>query len=221
MIFFQIPSYDALLCISSEASESHLFMSGIHAYCFFNIVAENASNRSSRSPISGTTLWEEQSCHQSGLRLVSIDHEIDTSQTWWCYSDPLPWQCLTRYKSACQGVTFVDIDYPELMAKKRDVVQSTAALNSMLANIKNLPGGKILFRSDEYIQLGCDLRDLNGLEKVLSSVVDIHQSLILFTAEVSITYMDLPAADALIKWAATLPHCLYLPPTIYSYANRH
>ena len=105
------------------------------------------------------------------------------------------------------------------MVKKRDVVQSTAALNSMLANIKTLPDGKILFRSDEYIQLGCDLRDLDGLEKVLSSVVDIHQSLILFTAEVSITYMDLPAADALIKWAATLPHGRCPQRTIYLHAN--
>jgi tRNA wybutosine-synthesizing protein 4 len=100
---------------------------------------------------------------------------------------------------------FVDIDYKELMMKKREVVQNTAELNSMLTNILISPTRDVLLRSDEYIQLGCDLRDLTGLERMMSSVVNIKESLMLFTAEVSITYMDVKDADALIRWAGMLP----------------
>lgn len=57
-----------------------------------------------------------------------------------------------------------------------------------------------------YLQLGCDLRNLNSLENILASTVNIQESLILLVAEVSITYMDVEAADALIRWTGTLPH---------------
>jgi tRNA wybutosine-synthesizing protein 4 len=87
-------------------------------------------------------------------------------------SDPLPWQCFSRYPSTCEGVRFVDIDYRDLMIKKRTVVQSTDELNSMLTNIQE-SDGDILLRSDQYLQLGCDLRDLANLERVLQDAVGI------------------------------------------------
>jgi tRNA wybutosine-synthesizing protein 4 len=101
---------------------------------------------------------------------------------------------------------FIDVDYKELMMKKRDVVHNTTELNSMLNHTRVSSEGDVLLCSDEYLQLGCDLRDLHGLERILSSVIDVQGSLILLTAEVSITYMDVEAADALIQWAATLPY---------------
>ena len=63
----------------------------------------------------------------------------------------------------------------------------------------------ILFRSDQYVQLGCDLRDLPHLNQTLAKVLDIENSIILLTAEVSITYMKVEESDALIRWASTLP----------------
>jgi tRNA wybutosine-synthesizing protein 4 len=42
-----------------------------------------------------------------------------------CGYDPLPWQCFGRYPSVSKNAKFVDIDYRELMLKKRDVVQNT------------------------------------------------------------------------------------------------
>lgn len=120
-------------------------------------------------------------------------------------SDPLPWQCLTRYSSACENVVFIDIDHNELMNKKKSVVVGTNQLHSMLTNIKNLDGD-VLLHSDQYVQLGCDLRDLNHLRKLLDSVIDVENCLILFVAEVSITYMDVESADALIAWLGTIDH---------------
>lgn len=79
----------------------------------------------------------------------------------------------------------------------------------MLTNCEKT-NGDVIFRSDQYIQLGCDLRELSRLEKALASVVDFENSELLFTAEVSITYMDSDASDALINWASGLPDGLYL-----------
>lgn len=90
------------------------------------------------------------------------------------------------------------------MVKKRDLVNSTKELKSLLTNLEILEGN-ILVRSDEYLQLGCDLRDLKLLDQTLANAVDIHNCQILLTAEVSITYMDVEAADALIGWAGNLP----------------
>ncbi|PVH80226.1 LCM-domain-containing protein [Cadophora sp. DSE1049] len=125
-----------------------------------------------------------------------------------CGYDPLPWQCFERYQAASVGAKFIDIDYRDLMLKKRAVVQSIAELNSMLTNIE-VSENDVLFRSDQYIQLGCDLRDLRGLDRVLGGVVDVAQCSILFTAEVSITYMNVEAADALIQWAGGLPEARF------------
>ena len=120
-------------------------------------------------------------------------------------SDPLPWQCLVRYPSACSGVKFIDVDYRDLMIRKRDVVQSTKELLEVLTSVEVQEAGSILFRSDQYLQLGCDLRDLDGLNRGLVNSIDIDNCEILFTAEVSITYMTAEASNSLIQWTSKLP----------------
>lgn len=99
------------------------------------------------------------------------------------------------------------------MLKKRDIVHNTYELISMLTNVEHSTGDALL-RSDQYLQIGCDLRDVAHLEEVLASVIDFKNSVVLFTAEVSITYMDVQAADALIKWTSTLPEGLSPHPQI-------
>ena len=61
----------------------------------------------------------------------------------------------------------------------------------------------VFVRSDKYLALGCDLRDLTTLESVLKNGLEPDHS-ILFVAEVSITYMPVGVANALIAWANTL-----------------
>lgn len=112
---------------------------------------------------------------------------------------------MTRYPTASQDVKFIDIDYKDLMIKKQTVVRNTPELNSMLTNLNIIQDGDILLSSDQYLQLGCDLRDLKRLEDTISKVVDIEKCSFLFTAEVSITYMPTESADALIQWANKLP----------------
>ncbi|KAI0484006.1 leucine carboxyl methyltransferase [Xylariaceae sp. FL0804] len=121
-----------------------------------------------------------------------------------CGSDVLPWQCMTRYPDACRGVKFIDIDFPDLMSKKQRIVRETPELSSVLTGLESDVDDRILLKSDQYFQLGCDLRDLAGIEKALSTFLDIADCAFMFVAEVSITYMETESADSVIRWAASL-----------------
>ncbi|RYP17290.1 hypothetical protein DL767_010048 [Monosporascus sp. MG133] len=121
-----------------------------------------------------------------------------------CGSDVLPWQCLTRYPDHCHNAKFVDIDFPDLMTKKSRIVQETPELLSPLSGIKTTAERHVVFQSDEYAQIGCDLRDLTNIERSLSALVSLPDSEFLFVAEVSITYMETEAADSVIRWAGSL-----------------
>lgn len=127
----------------------------------------------------------------------------------------MPFQCLSRYPEDCTGVTFVDVDFPELISKKREIILEQSDLQSLVGWIQydgrdgpatalqsTENGSPILIRSNRYVGVGCDLRDISRLSKTLEEELQIGSCLVLCSAEVSITYMDVDAADALIRWAA-------------------
>ncbi|KAK0740709.1 hypothetical protein B0T18DRAFT_373778 [Schizothecium vesticola] len=123
-----------------------------------------------------------------------------------CGSDVLPWQCLARYPAQSRGAKFIDVDFPELMARKRQVVEATPALRTPLRWVREQGelAAPVVYESDEYVQIGCDLRDLEGLRKGLDMVVDVETSRFLFVAEVSVTYMEREGADSVLGWAGGL-----------------
>lgn len=112
---------------------------------------------------------------------------------------------LSQHPRHCQNVTFVDVDYKKLMLTKRDIICQTSALKNLRCGIRATSKHKAaLLRSDRYLAIGCDLQNLEVLEEALKAELDISEYLILCIAEVSITYMDPVAADALIAWASKL-----------------
>lgn len=121
-------------------------------------------------------------------------------------SDVIPWQCWTRYPEDSRSRThFVDVDFPDLIRVKKQIVLNTPELLDHLSGVNTetkIPN--VLLRSDRYTQIGVDLRHISALENALASIVDIQDCHILFVAEVSITYMETSDADALIQWAASL-----------------
>ncbi|KAI9842109.1 MAG: tRNA methyltransferase ppm2 [Sclerophora amabilis] len=122
-----------------------------------------------------------------------------------CGYDPLPFQCLARYPHLCHNAKFVDVDYPQLIERKCDIIEQTEQLVNLFSRPERLEfKGPVAFRSDQYLALGCDLRDLTTLHHALAEQVDLRDCELLFTAEVSLTYMNTEASDAVIKWAATL-----------------
>ncbi|TIC97755.1 tRNA wybutosine-synthesizing protein 4 [Colletotrichum higginsianum] len=123
-----------------------------------------------------------------------------------CGSDVLPWQCEVRYPESCQGVTFVDVDYPDLIQKKRQIVLETPELQGLLETWEVSHDSPIVLKSQKYCQVGCDLRQLATLQTCLDTLFDVPNTEFLFVAEVSITYMDTKGADGVIGWASTLRH---------------
>jgi tRNA wybutosine-synthesizing protein 4 len=102
-------------------------------------------------------------------------------------------------------VTFVDIDYEKLMATKMNVIHQTKELRDVLGAVEMLPEeSTVLMRSTHYIGIGCDLKNLNKLEEALKTEMWSPQASILCIAEVSLTYMDVKSADALISWISKL-----------------
>ncbi|KAI1495238.1 leucine carboxyl methyltransferase [Biscogniauxia mediterranea] len=128
-----------------------------------------------------------------------------------CGSDVLPWQCMARYPDSCRGVKFVDVDFPDLIMKKSIIVSQTSELISPLTGLKTSTVSPIAMQADQYIQIGCDLRDLKTLEQALSTFLDIPNCVFMFVAEVSITYMETEGADGVIKWASALGQCRSSP----------
>ncbi|KAF3035200.1 tRNA methyltransferase ppm2 [Didymella heteroderae] len=118
--------------------------------------------------------------------------------------DPLPFQFWHRYAALTEKTTFVDVDYPQLIDKKRDVVFTKSLLrDALLRTGLGLAEAPVRVRSERYMAIGCDLRDLQLLERTLRAELDIPNSSILFVAEVSVTYMPLADANKLIQWANT------------------
>ncbi|KAI9724027.1 MAG: hypothetical protein M1812_000745 [Candelaria pacifica] len=159
-----------------------------------------------RSPLINRGYW---------LRMKAIDHVVhgfldEPSHkkrvviNLGCGYDPLPFQCLSKYAHACHNVLFIDVDYKQLMARKCEVVWQTAELYELLTSATRASDQDVLLRSDRYLAVGCDLKDLGALDRILAQELDMTSCIILCTAEVSITYMDVEAADAVIAWASQI-----------------
>jgi len=101
-------------------------------------------------------------------------------------------------------VLYIDIDYPDLINIKCQVVKDTPQISKLLQNVEYFPAGTLKLVSDSYITIGLDLLDLKTLDNVFESR-GYKEHAIFFTSEVAITYMDKLGADKLIEWAASLP----------------
>ena len=112
---------------------------------------------------------------------------------------------LIRENKLCQNTTFVDVDYTALIQKKCDIIKQTPELRNLLNEVtaKTKPEN-VLFRSQQYVAIGCDLRKIEKLDQLLKAELNIESCTILFLAEVSLTYVDKQSADALIRYGATL-----------------
>lgn len=119
-------------------------------------------------------------------------------------SDPIPFQWLAQYRETCHNTKFIDIDFKELMLSKREIILNTPKMNDLLSNPTISTDNDVLLDSEEYAAIGCDLRNPKRLERLIKTVVDIDQCLVLCLAEVSITYMSVDDSDALIAWSTTL-----------------
>ena len=91
------------------------------------------------------------------------------------------------------------------MISKREIILSTPKMKSLLTfDDEASSDSGVVFDSNEYAAVGCDLRNIRRLDRLLRSLTSLEDCLILCVAEVSITYMLPDAADAIIAWSARL-----------------
>ncbi|KAL2864668.1 tRNA methyltransferase PPM2 [Aspergillus lucknowensis] len=122
-----------------------------------------------------------------------------------CGFDALPFILLRTDRPLCSCTTFVDIDYEKLMVDKRAAIQKTEVITELLKNVEfGADESAVQIRSKEYIAVGCDLKKLEKLDNVLKTQVLPDECAILFVAEVSLTYMDVKSANAVLCWASKL-----------------
>ena len=89
------------------------------------------------------------------------------------------------------------------MLAKREIIEATPRMRDLLTPQVLPDDGYTVLNATEYIAVGCDLRDINGLNiSMKSSRPD--QCLVFCVAEVSLVYMNPDTTDALIEWAAHL-----------------
>ncbi|KAL5362382.1 hypothetical protein BJX96DRAFT_177105 [Aspergillus floccosus] len=122
-----------------------------------------------------------------------------------CGFDPLPYMLLSGESSLCRNTTFVDIDYEKLMVNKKTAIRSSDDIIRHLEDVEFFPDADpIQIRSKRYLAVGCDLKNLEKLDKVLRTEVLPERCSVMFLAEVSLTYMDVKSANAVVNWASKL-----------------
>ncbi|KAI9732357.1 MAG: tRNA methyltransferase ppm2 [Cirrosporium novae-zelandiae] len=155
-----------------------------------------------RSPLINRGYW---------LRMQAVEHAVcqflqvptDKTKVVINLGDPLPFHFLSKHSNICDNAIFIDVDYPDLIKKKYDMLSQTSPLQQSLTGIDLNPNTEhVTFKSDQYVAIACDLRELEKLESTLERAIDLPNSWLYFTAEVSVTYMDIDAANNLFKWAS-------------------
>ncbi|KAF7591242.1 tRNA methyltransferase ppm2 [Aspergillus hancockii] len=122
-----------------------------------------------------------------------------------CGFDPLPYMLLSADSSLCRGTTFVDIDYEKLMVNKKTAIRRTDEITQLLEDVEFLSDDSaVQIRSKHYLAIGCDLKNITKLDSVLKAEVLPSECSVLFLAEVSLTYMDVKSANAVVSWASQL-----------------
>ena len=119
-------------------------------------------------------------------------------------SDALPFRMLATKPELCTGAVFVDVDYEPLLLEKTKIVKETEQLRLLLDRlVEPQDQDGFLLKSENYAAISCDLKDLERLDRLIRGTFGSDVSFLVI-CEVSITYMDHSAANAIVHWAATL-----------------
>ncbi|KAF2458888.1 S-adenosyl-L-methionine-dependent methyltransferase, partial [Lineolata rhizophorae] len=175
-----------------------------------------------RAPLINRGYWLRMHAVRAGvLRFLGLHHGASLSSSpsqpvrvvvnLGCGYDLLPFQLLRERPELCENIVFVDVDYPQLIQAKADIISRTAELSGLLINVDTSGSDKATpLRSQQYVALGCDLRNLSLLESFLTAGLGRPACAFLFYAEVSLTYMPVADADAVIRLASSFHNSHFL-----------
>ena len=129
-----------------------------------------------------------------------------------CGFDPLPFQLLdTRNADSlqfCHRLSFLDLDYAEVIRNKCKIIQSHSELLEILQT-DGVTDDRI--QTARYSAIPCNLNDSNSFETILNSpqvsplLLDREVPKV-FIAEVSLAYMEPQRADTVIRISSNIPN---------------
>ena len=122
------------------------------------------------------------------------------------YSDALSFRLLASEPELCKSVTFIDIDYDDLVQSKIETILAEESLRELLGESYSYHREDPLsLVSPQYRIFGFDLHDITPLKQMISdSFKSGDDSSILLVSEVATCYMEPSKVDELIVWASSL-----------------
>lgn len=129
--------------------------------------------------------------------------------------DPYPFQYLYNHKNDPNDpeIVFLDVDFPDLITRKSAMIKQAKEITDIIGEPEPIPENlkhAVQLQTKSYIALGCDLTKLDDLSNLLNTMFDLENTLLTFTAEVSITYMPKKEADNVIEWSSKFPHARFV-----------
>ncbi|CUM47648.1 uncharacterized protein AC631_03185 [Debaryomyces fabryi] len=172
-----------------------------------------------RSPAINRGYWiRMESIKQMILRIIDSREDANQEVTivnLGCGFDPLPFQLLTQFAKTNTDVKlhFLDVDYPELIANKLEMIKSSPEILSILGkevNDTSIEKSVVPFMTENYKLVGCDLKDGNLYKQQLNRLLGDSPCIKIFVAEVSLAYMKPEYANPIIEHSAKLDNSHFL-----------
>lgn len=133
-----------------------------------------------------------------------------------CGFDPLPFQLLDKQNSESfkyhERFSFLDIDYPDLIAEKVKIIKNSDELTNILGPEETvISSSHAQYASRKYIAASCNLNHPDSFEQLLTTF-DLRSSktIKVFISEVSLAYMKPECADNIILSCSALMNVHFL-----------
>jgi tRNA wybutosine-synthesizing protein 4 len=107
----------------------------------------------------------------------------------------------TQSTGILENSIFIDVDFPQLIERKLDMISKCDLFDT--STLRRTQDECVTRVGEWYGLIGCDLLKLEFLENLLKKEFKLDSHRVLFVAEVSIAYMQVDDADAVIRWAAS------------------
>lgn len=128
-----------------------------------------------------------------------------------CGYDPLPFQLLDDLKFTDKKLYCIDVDFPELISYKSQMIHMAPELMELIGELKEPHVDGINIRTDRYSTMGCDLTDKELFCRQLESFnANSDSTTNIFIAEVSLAYMTPETANPIIQTSSEFSNSHFL-----------
>jgi tRNA wybutosine-synthesizing protein 4 len=157
-----------------------------------------------RAPLINRGYWLRERVIQAVVRRFLDEKTTSKSKAvvnLGCGYAPMPFRTMWKYPDKCRNVKFVDVDFPQLIKKKLEIMKNEPVFKELFnADIGQTPShASILYESEKYCAIGCDLGHHNEVQRVLRDRLGLDCHSVLFIGEVSIVYMPPREATDLLE----------------------